>query len=64
MPSSIFHESMSQGITYSVLFCLFVSFFEYACCLLFLMKDTSVFFGIVRDGISFITMASVGVGSS
>ena len=48
MPDSIFHESMWQGITF-----------------FFLVRgDTSCFPQDERDGISFITITSVGVGKS
>ena len=46
MSDSIFDENMRQGITCYVLFCLFVCFFVFVCCLLFLRGDNSVFFRI------------------
>ena len=52
MPDSIFHESMSQGIT-----CFFFFFF-------LVRGDTSCSPQDERDGISFIATASVGVGKS
>ena len=48
MPDSIFHESMWQGITF---------FF-------FLVRGDTCFPQDERDGISFITITSVGVGKS
>ena len=63
MPDSIFHESMRHGITclcvflMFLLFCFFVVFF----CV---RGDISCFPQDERDGISFITMTSVGVGKS
>ena len=44
MPDSIFHESMRQGITCSVSFCLFVfSYLFVVCFLFFFRRNTSVF---------------------
>ena len=55
MPDSIFHESMRQGITCVCVFFVFV---------FFVRGDTSCFPQDERDGISFITITSVGVGKS
>ena len=57
MPDSIFHESMRQGIT---CVCVFLGFF----CCFFVQGDTSCFPRDERDGISFITITSVGVEKS
>ena len=54
MPDIIFHESMRQGIT---CVCVFFVFF-------FVRGDTSCFPQDERDGISFITITSVGRGKS
>ena len=62
MPDSIFHESMRQGIT-----CVCVLFFcvcVCACVCVCVRGDTSCFPQDERDGISFITITSVGVGKS
>ena len=56
MPDSIFYESMRQGITCVCVFFVFVFFF--------LRGDTSCLPQDERDGISFITIISVGVGKS
>ena len=56
MTGSIFHESMRQGIT---CMCVFLSLFCFFC----VRGDTSCFPQDERDGISFITITSVGVGS-
>ena len=53
MPDSILHESMRQGITPVFLFFFFL-----------VRGDTSCFPQDERDGISFITITSVGVGKS
>ena len=54
MPDSIFHESMRQGIKWD----FFLFFF-------FLVRgDTSCFPKDERDGITFITITSVGMGKS
>ena len=54
MPDSILHESMRQGIT---CVCVFFCFFFHV------QGDTFCFPQDERDGISFITITSVGVGS-
>ena len=61
MPDSIFHESMRQGITcVCVLLCACVCVCVVCVCV---QGDTSCFPQDERDGISFITITSVGVGS-
>ena len=70
MPDSILHESMRQGITCFVFVFFFgggVFFFCFFCLFVwvFLVRgDTSCFRQDERDGISFITITSVGVGKS
>ena len=61
MTDSIFHESMRQGITCVCVFFVFVLFFYF---LFFCAGDTSCFPQDERDGISFITITSVGVAKS
>ena len=60
MPDRIFHESMRQGITGVRGFFCFVLF----CCFFCVRGDTSCFLQDERDGISYITITSVGVGKS
>ena len=72
MPDSIFHESMRQGITCVCLFCVCVCVCVCVCmCVCMCVRvcvcvqgNTSCFPQDERDGISFITMTSVGVGKS
>ena len=58
MSDSILHERMRQGITCVCVFFGFVLFF----CFFFVRGGTSCFPQDERDGISFITITSVGVG--
>ena len=60
MPDSIFHESMRQGITCVCFFFVVVVFVF----VFFVRVNTSCFPQDERDGISFITITSVGVGKS
>ena len=55
MPDSIFDESMRQGIPF---------FYYFIYLFIFGAGDTSCFPQDERDGISFITITSVGVGKS
>ena len=67
MTDSIFHESMRQGITCSVSFCLFVFYILFVCCLLFFFFFAGWYFCFPQDGrngISCITITSEGVGKS
>ena len=60
MPDSIFHEGMRQGMTCA---CVCVFFLFLFCFLFFFGRgDTSRFPQDERDGISFVTITSVGVG--
>ena len=62
MPDTIFHESMRQGIT---CVCFFFCFSFVLLFLFFCVRGvTSCFPQDERDGISFITVTSVGVGES
>ena len=62
MPGSIFHESMRQGIT---CVCVFFFVFLFCFCFCFFVRgDTSCFPQDQRDGISFITITSVGMEKS
>ena len=61
MPDSIFHESMRQGIT---CVCVCVCVYVCVCVCVCVRGDTSCFPQDERDGISFITITSVGVGKS
>ena len=65
MPDSIFHESMRQEITCSVSFCLFVFSYLFVACFFVVFFFARWYFRFLqdeRDGISFITITSVGVG--
>ena len=70
MPDSISNESMRQGITcicmyFFVCLCVLLLFFVCFCFLCACVRgDTSCFPQGERDGISFITITSVGGGKS
>ena len=57
MFDSVFHENMRQGITCVCAFFVFLFFF-------FVRNESSCFPQDERDGFSFITVTSVGVGKS